>query len=192
MKQIALINTCAGGAKATSSKASARELAAEAAAFVLADFKDAYAAYEGMSSPVTDEPSYEFVEAAEQANVVVLAYSEVDVAAQRLGKLAPATKVYGIQLDEDVLPSNAARGLAVFCKQHELSWMGELLITEEIAKIAALQHKPRLGWRRRRLSEATDRLIACVRAGISAANAADVFGATKKQRAFAARNLIRL
>lgn len=213
MKQIALINACY----------EAQAAAAQAAAnFVFADFKDAYAAYERMSScghahgvgeatgeaagevpgggndepatnsgaELTTNASFAFVDDAAQATVAVIAFEEADAACAQADALSEGTKVYGIRFGQDVFPTQAGQELELTCKQHDLVYEGLLLVGLEPAKVANYQGKPRLGWRRRKLSEATDRLIACVRAGISAKEAADVFGATKKQRVQAARNVI--
>lgn len=182
MRSIVLITACE------------HEAAKQAASFVTADFKDAYVAYEQMSSVANvvanREQTFEFVTKLVDANVAVVAFDSVNCAAKTIKKLTPNTKVYGIQFDLDVLPSNAAHGLETLCKQRGLDWMGELLVSKETTSVCALQGKPRLGWRRRKLSEATDRLIACVRAGISVQDAVSLFGASKKQAAFAKRNLI--
>lgn len=218
MKRIALINACdeAQDAAAQDAAVPAAEPTAAAwaaANFVLADFKDAHAAYERMSSgghahgageatgsgaelttnsgagPATNA-SFAFVDDAAQATVAVIAFEEADAACAQAAALSEGTKVYGIRFDQDVFPTQAGQELELTCKQHDLVYEGLLLIGLEPAKVANYQGKPRLGWRRRKLSEATDRLIACVRAGISAKEAADVFGATKKQRVQAARNVI--
>lgn len=176
MRQIYCVNLCG-------------EKAAEAAAFVLSDFKDAYAAYEQMSSVAGAEKSYSFVEKASKADTVVVAYEHVEDACEYVASLKPNTKVYGIAV-ADVLPSQAITGLDTACKRKSCTWQGSLVITKEPVVVVALQKKPRLGWWRRKLSEAIDRLIACARAGVSIQEAPDLFGATKKQRTQAGRNLI--
>lgn len=163
--------------------------ASQAASFVLDDFKDAYIAYDGMSASVQDEPSFDFVENAESANVAVIAYELAEDACEYIAKLPAKTKVYGICFG-DVMPSQATAGLGTACKRSECIWQGMLLCTKKPVVLLALQGKPRLGWWRRKLSEATDRLIACIRAGVSIKEAADLFGATKKQRAQANLDLI--
>lgn len=186
MRKIATINVC--------------EVAKVAADFVLDDFKDAYAAYERMSSGHTHvgentaegdaESVFEFVDKLIDANVAVVAFDNADAACKRAKKLKAGTAVYGIRFDQDVFPTQAGQELDLTCKQRDLNYKGLLLVGLEPTKVERYQGKPRLGLRRRKLSEATDRLIACVRAGISVQEAADVFGATKKQRAQAARNVI--
>lgn len=186
MRKITVINVC-GDAKA-------------AADFVLADFRDAYAVYERMSSGHShdcekiaggdNEPAFEFVEKLTEANAAIIAFEDADAACKRAKKLKAGAAVYGIRFDQDVFPTQAGQELDLTCKQRNLAYKGLLLIGLEPAKVTNYQGKPRLGLRRRKLSEATDRLIACVRAGISVQEAADVFGATKKQRAQAARNTI--
>lgn len=211
MRRIALINICgekagASALGAAEAGAPANATVAEAARFVLDDFKDAYAAYERMSSGADSAPSFEFVDSIlcfeEQLvetqaqpsepchNVLLLVFDSADKAAEYLTKVPANIEIYGIQFDQDVLPSNAARGLETLCKQRNLKWMGELLVGRELQRVVALKSKPRLGWRRRKVAEATDRLIACVRAGITVEQGAEMFGATKKQTAFAKRNLI--
>lgn len=163
--------------------------AAEAAAFVLDDFKDAYGAYEHMSSSVDEDPSFEFLEDTAKADVTVLVFTNPDKACEGIAHLSAGTKVYGICLG-DLMPSQALAGLETACKQKSCTWQGLLLITKEPRVVSALQKKPRLGWWRRKLSEGIDRLIACVRAGVSVQEAPDLFGATKKQRVQAARNFM--
>lgn len=164
---------------------------AAAAQFVLADFKDAYAAYESMGQPSDEDgPAFEFVTDAAAANVAVIAFDAPDAACARVAHLAAGTQIYGIRIDADMFPSQAGSELELACKQHELAYMGALLVSKEPQGVAKLAGKPRMGWRRRKLSEATDRLIACVRAGISVQEAAEAFGASKKQRLHAKRNLI--
>lgn len=165
------------------------EETAEAADFVLTDFKDAYAAYERMTSAADSESDFEFVEKLALADTVVVAYKNADGACEYVARLNAQTKVYGICF-ADVMPSQAIAGLDSACKRSDCVWQGTLLVTKEPVVLMALQKKPRLGWWRRKLSEATDRLIACVRAGVSVKEAADLFGATKKQHAQADRNLI--
>lgn len=182
MKNIVLVNTCKGEAAA-------------AAEFVLADFKDAYAAYEHMSVSANSgedgaESTFAFVDSPAEASVAVIAFENADTACEQAADLEPSTSVYGIRFDQDVFPTQAGQELELACKQHDLAYQGLLLVGLESIKIERYRGKPRLGWRRRKLSEATDRLIACVRAGISVKEAPDVFGASKKQRVQAARNVI--
>lgn len=178
MRQIACINICS-------------EKASDAATFVLADFKDAYAAYEHMTSSANEEQNFEFIDKATQADSVVIAYESAQEVCEYVATLHTGTKVYGICLG-DIMPSQAIASIETACKRNECGWQGVLLISKEPVVVAALQKKPRLGWWRRKLSEATDRLIACVRAGVSVQEAADLFGASKKQRVQANRNLILL
>lgn len=163
----------------------------EAASFVLADFKDAYVAYERMSSGTVEEPGFVFVDEAtvKPADTALFAFDNADTLCESVSYLAPNTNVYGIHLG-DALPSQAFAGVETACKRADCTWCGVLLITKEPDKIMGLKNKPRLGLRRRKLSEATDRLIACVRAHVSVLKAAELFGATKKQRVSAKRNFI--
>lgn len=195
MRRICCVNLCesgtgvAAGGAATAAAAGGAATAADAAAFVLADFQDAYAAYERMSSSADDAAAFEFVTKAKKADTVVVAYKDADAACEYITGLSAQTKVYGISFG-DVMPSQAIAGLDSACKRNDCLWQGTMIVTKEPVVVTALQKKPRMGWWRRKLSEATDRLIACVRAGISIQEAPDLFGASKKQRSQASRNLI--
>lgn len=163
--------------------------AAPAAAFVLDDFKDAYAAYERMTASAGEDPLFSFVSTALDADTVLVAFDEPQQACELMAKLPHGAKVYGVCL-ANLMPSQATAGIETACKHFGCIWQGVFLITKKPAKVIALSGKPRMGWRRRKLSEATDRLIACVRAGVSIEEAVELFGASKKQRTQARRNLI--
>lgn len=169
------------------------ESKAEAAWFVLDDLKDAYAAYEHMSGGAiapSEDAAYEFVAEVADANVAIIAFDNDDAALSELAKLKSDMAIYAIRFDSDVFPSQAGAALERACKQQDKKWLGELLISIDVEKLLRFEGKPRMGWRRRKLSEATDRFIACIRAGISVGEAPALFGATKKQAAHAERNLI--
>lgn len=203
MRRIAICNECSEGAAA-------------AASFVLDDFQDAYAAYERHSlntlgpleadeSPgasfefctpfegagdVGNATAYDSADNAAPIDVALIAFDDISSACSRALSFEEGICIYGIRFNESVFPSQATRELEMTCRQHNLKWMGALLVSRDAQSVARLKDKTRMGWRRRKLSEATDRLIACVRSGISVHEAAEVFGATKKQRVQAQRNLI--
>lgn len=178
MRRICCVNLCRTEAEAF-----------EAAALLLADFEDAYAAYEKMSSAADSEPDFEFIKKSKLADAVAVAFDNADALCAQVAKLSAGTQVYGVYLG-DALPSQAVMGVDTACKRNDCAWQGSLLIAKDPAKVAVLMTKPRLGWRRRKLSEGIDRLIACARAGISIQAAPELFGATKKQALQAKRNLI--
>ena len=161
--------------------------------FVLSDFRDALAAYARISGTAVprmqifagDDPGDTL-----PADTVILS-SHVDTAEHALDAfsslctsidtaetLIEEQRVYalfclaGSRTAPDVL-SHHCRAL---CDQHGFTWCGMLVIDNANA-LARHSGQPRLGFWRRPASEATDRLIGAVRAGLPISKAQQLAGA---------------
>ena len=94
----------------------------------------------------------------------------VDLLERAAGLLAPGTRVYalanmGFYEPEQIEPSFALLGQ--FCRMAGARWMGGVAVGAG-PMVAAAAHGPRMGWARRAVSEAVDRLIAAMRSGSAA------------------------
>lgn len=85
----------------------------------------------------------------------------------RLGGLAAGTRVYALLYLGGRGPESAEAalgGVQAACFEAGLSWRGGLVVSEA-EHLARLMRTPRMGWARRRVSEATDRLIMALLSG---------------------------
>lgn len=80
--------------------------------------------------------------------------------------------------------------LSDWCASYAATWCGALVV-EDGARAAWMAGLPRMGLARRNVSEAMDRLVAAVRAGLTVRQAARIFGATRRQAELAERGIIR-
>ncbi|WP_455139612.1 hypothetical protein [Thermophilibacter sp.] len=84
-----------------------------------------------------------------------------------LPELPPGARVYAVCVTDgtDPAPALDALGeLARRCAAAGLAWRGGLAVIDADV-VARAVRCPRMGWRRRRVSEAIDRLVAAIRAG---------------------------
>lgn len=96
------------------------------------------------------------------------------------GLIPAGTRVYAICTTDGCDPAEAHLSLEVlrlFCSGSGLAWCGGLCVAGASA-VAAFARSERMGWKRRGRSEAVDRLIGAVRAGLTIADAARRFGST--------------
>lgn len=105
---------------------------------------------------------------------------------------APGTPVYaisnlGFYEPEQIETSFAA--LACWCRTLDLAWQGGLAVGGG-GMAPGLRDSPRMGGMRRAWSEATDRLIAALRCGLTVADAAERFGGTPDELEAARRGAI--
>lgn len=80
------------------------------------------------------------------------------------------TRLYAIACTSDYESENAVASfgsLKAVCPEHKLSWCGGLAVAAS-DMIPTTANMPRMGMMRRRLSEATDKLILAVRCGVDA------------------------
>lgn len=80
----------------------------------------------------------------------------------------PGARVYALVVtaspDDPSLAAHALAELEELCELHGQSWMGALVV-EDAEVVARFSHSPRMGWARRRISEALDQLICALLAG---------------------------
>lgn len=95
-------------------------------------------------------------------------------------RLRKGMRIYAICTTNECDPDQANLSLEVlrlFCHDNNLVWGGGLCVAGAAA-VAAFAHTERMGRKRHGCSEAIDRLIGAVRAGLSIADAARRFGST--------------
>ena len=158
-----------------------------AIAFILDDFEEAFNVYARHDTdPDTCAPDITRLDAnrAKGAgtralpsfDTVILGYAacESDLPSRIANQLhdlsTPGTRLYAIETAEDHDPEFAAssfKSLKTFCSEYRLSWCGGLAVGAS-DMIPAVASAPRMGMMRRRLSEATDKLILAVRCGTDA------------------------
>ena len=98
-------------------------------------------------------------------------------------RLRDGMRIYAICTTNECDPGQAHLSLEVlrlFCRENNLVWGGGLCVAGAAA-VAAFAHTERMGRKRRGCSEAIDRLIGAVRAGLSIADAARRFGSTDRR-----------
>lgn len=109
------------------------------------------------------------------------------------GLLTPGVLVYAVctaeagqagEVSQRLLP------LAQWCESRAARWCGALVV-ERGSETAGMVGLPRMGLVRRNVSEATDRLVAAARAGLTVRQAARIFGATRRQAELAERGVIK-
>lgn len=215
-KRAAAINEPIASASNGSSKRfclinASTDSSAETVQAVLDDFEDALLAYDRASSGTLRgrekmEPAFTRLQAASASPAELLAIECCDAVIVGFAVADPtipdlvldaqiarkAKRLYAIAIcpGRETAPGE----LALTCPEHALGtspevWHGGLVIAGG-ADILPAQRSPRMGARRRARSEAIDRLIAAVRAGLSVRDAAWAFGATKAQAEAAERNII--
>lgn len=125
-----------------------------AVAHLLADLTEACAVYERVYGAGAD------------GDAVVIGLA-ADAERGAPPELPTGARVYAVCVTGGADPApalDALDGLAKRCAAAGLSWRGGLAVTDAAA-VAASAGAPRMGWRRRRVSEAVDRLVAAIRAG---------------------------
>lgn len=160
--------------------------------YILDDFVDAFSFYARVNAQYQDDiPKLErfeldegtalngfdtvvfatfLQEHAEQGTHDGLAHEMADRWKSALQKLQPQTRVYLIVAQESSDPNVAVPLLASVgqvCAELGLAWCGGMIVPKAV-KRAKYAHAPRMGWRRRKLSEASDRLILAIRCGAEA------------------------
>lgn len=150
--------------------------ATDAVSCLFADFAEAlpvYAELAGMAAPelvLVDD-----ARAADGCDTVLLgALFDAGEKSERLAaclrSCAPGTRVYALGATDTRDPRSAVPTLAALvdaCEELGLLWMGSVMMGHA-ALLPNVAGCPRMGWARRRTSEAVDRLIAAVRAGLPA------------------------
>lgn len=109
------------------------------------------------------------------------------------GLLAPGVLVYAVCTAEAGRAGGASQRLlplSQWCESHAARWCGALVV-ERGSETAGMVGLPRMCLARRNVSEATDRLVAAVRAGLTVRQAARIFGATRRQAELAERDIIK-
>ena len=158
-----------------------------AIAFILDDFEEAFNVYarhdadpDARISDIThldaSRTSEDGMEARPSFDTVILGYDACEndlpgrIANQLHDLLTPGMRLYAIATAKDHDPELAAssfKSLETFCSEYRLSWCGGLAVGAS-DMIPAIAKTPRMGMVRRRLSEATDKLILAVRCGTDA------------------------
>ncbi|MBE6469296.1 MAG: hypothetical protein E7001_04900 [Coriobacteriaceae bacterium] len=110
--------------------------------------------------------------------------------ARRLERLLPhggeslaGTRVYAVAVTEAASAAPlepSLDDLAAWCQEHGLIWSGGVIVQGE-AFTRAVQGTARMGWLRRRCSEAIDRLIGAIRGGMSVPEAAVAYGGPRRK-----------
>lgn len=181
------------------------------ARWLLDDFQDALLAYDRASSVPSarlDPPAFERIDDARtvdlsRCDTLVVGFSlaagaanaadTLDIQAERPAQgLRPETPVYAIGVTdayEPELAEPAFSEISRWCQANGLAWSGGLIMGGG-SLAPALIRSPRMGMMRRRWSEAMDRLIAAVRAGLTVKRAAETFGATPAQMRAARRDVV--
>lgn len=167
-RRIALIDTGDGDRSATS--------------LILDDFEEAFRAYAhhdsgpGCRIPKIARVSSDRLSALDElSDTVVLGYAVGDgtlpvEALELISTLAEGTRLYAIAADGRYGRDGADNpfgALEHLCARSGVSWRGGL-VANASEMIPACAGMPRMGMARRRLSEATDKLILAVRCGIDA------------------------
>lgn len=141
---------------------------------LLADFAEAlpvYARLAGMAAPELAHARCDRDVAGCDTVLIglMLGAGAPDAGELPLSYAEPGTRVYALVCTEGE-PGFAAQeleALAERCGARGLRWMGGLAVGDA-AVLPRVAGRARMGWARRRVSEAVDRLIAAVRAGLPA------------------------
>ena len=126
---------------------------------LLSDLAEACTVYERVYGAVVDG----------EATVLGLSADAAD-AVPAPPALPPGARVYAVCVTGAPDPATAAVALddlARRCEAAGLRWMGGLAVADGPVVTHAAR-SPRMGWRRRRVSEAVDRLVAAIRSGTPA------------------------
>lgn len=139
---------------------------APAAKALLADIVEAlpvYAGLAGVAAPDVVRVASGHAGADCDATLLVLGAE----GSPELGGLAPGTRAYALLCLEGRGPADAGEallGVRRACTEEGLSWQGGLVVSGA-EHLPRLMRTPRMGWARRRVSEATDRLLMALLAG---------------------------
>ena len=138
------------------------------------DFAEALPVYARLSD--TEAPQLVWARTGrdvERGETVLLAWS-LEEGAPPTPPLAayarPGARVYALVVtaspDDPSLAAHALAELEELCELHGQSWMGALVVGDAEV-VTRFSHSPRMGWARRRISEALDQLICALLAGTS-------------------------